>query len=85
MKRFLKGLWTLLMGVKNALALLFLLLFFGLIFVGLSAGGSKAGIPSGGGALRGGRPRRRVGPPGGPPRGPGRAGRPGGGDVTGTN
>ena len=49
MKRFLKGLWTFLVGVKDALALLVLLIFFGLIFAGLSGG--KAKMPSGGGAL----------------------------------
>jgi protease-4 len=48
-KRFLKGLWTFLVGVKDALALLVLLIFFGLIFAGLSGG--KAKMPSGGGAL----------------------------------
>lgn len=49
MKRFLKGLWTFLVGVKDALALVVLLIFFGLIFAGLSGG--KAKMPSGGGAL----------------------------------
>ncbi|WP_454886998.1 signal peptide peptidase SppA [Sphingomonas oryzagri] len=49
MKRFLKGLWKFLVGVKDALALLVLLLFFGLIFAGLSGGKDK--IPSGGAAL----------------------------------
>ncbi|PXA87296.1 signal peptide peptidase SppA [Nostoc sp. 3335mG] len=44
-----KGLWKFLVGVKDALALIVLLLFFGLIFAGLSSGGSK--IPAGGGAL----------------------------------
>jgi len=48
-KRFLKGLWKFLVGVKDALALLVLLIFFGLIFAGLSGG--KAKIPAGGGAL----------------------------------
>ena len=48
--RFLKGLWKFLVGVKDALALLALLLFFGAIFVALSSGG-KTAIPSGGGAL----------------------------------
>ena len=48
--RFLKGLWKFLVGVKDALALLALLIFFGAIFVGLSGGG-KAAIPAGGGAL----------------------------------
>lgn len=49
MKRFLKGLWKFLVGVKDALALIVLLLFFGLIFAGLSSGRDK--IPSGGAAL----------------------------------
>jgi protease-4 len=48
-KRFLKGLWKFLVGVKDALALLVLLLFFGLIFAGLAGGKTK--IPAGGGAL----------------------------------
>ena len=49
MKRFLKGLWKFLVGVKDALALIVLLIFFGLIFAGLSGGNAK--IPAGGGAL----------------------------------
>jgi protease-4 len=48
-KRFLKGLWKFLVGVKDALALLVLLAFFGLIFAGLSSGRAK--MPAGGGAL----------------------------------
>jgi protease-4 len=48
-KRFLKGLWKFLVGVKDALVLLVLLLFFGAIFAGLSGGKDK--IPSGGAAL----------------------------------
>jgi protease-4 len=48
--RFLKGFWKFLMGVKNVLALIALLLFFGLIFAGLSAGG-RPSIPSSGAAL----------------------------------
>ena len=36
--RFLKGLWKFLVGVKDALALLALLLFFGAIFAALSSG-----------------------------------------------
>lgn len=49
MKRFLKGLWRFLVGVKDALALIVLLIFFGLIFAGLSNSGTK--IPAGGAAL----------------------------------
>ncbi|WBO23561.1 signal peptide peptidase SppA [Sphingomonas abietis] len=48
--RFLKGLWKFLVGVKDALALLALLIFFGAIFAALSGGG-KTTIPSDGGAL----------------------------------
>lgn len=48
--RFVRALWRFLMGVKDVLALIALLLFFGAIFVGLSAGG-RASIPATGGAL----------------------------------
>ncbi len=48
--RFLKGLWKFLVGVKDALALIALLLFFGIIFAALSSSG-KTSIPAGGGAL----------------------------------
>jgi protease IV len=48
--RFIKALWRFLMGVKNVLALLFLLLFFSAIFAGL-AGGGRPSVPSDGAAL----------------------------------
>ena len=35
--RFVKAVWKLLVGVKDALVLLFMLLFFGLLYAGLSA------------------------------------------------
>ena len=48
--RFVRAMWRFLMGVKDALALIALLLFFGAIFVGLSSGG-RPNIPANGGAL----------------------------------
>ncbi|MCL6739620.1 signal peptide peptidase SppA [Sphingomonas sp. RB56-2] len=35
--RFVKAIWTLLVGIKDALVLLFMLIFFGLLYAGLSA------------------------------------------------
>ena len=34
--RFARAIWKLLVGVKDALVLIFMLLFFGLLYVGLS-------------------------------------------------
>jgi protease-4 len=48
--RLVRGLWTLLVGVKDALVLLLMLLFFGLLYAALSARPSPA-IPSGGALL----------------------------------
>jgi protease-4 len=48
--RFVRALWRFLIGVKDVLALIVLLLFFGVIFLGLSSGGRPT-IPSNGGAL----------------------------------
>ncbi|MDB5737069.1 MAG: serine protease [Sphingomonas bacterium] len=45
--RFVKAFWRFLVGVKDALALLALLLLFGALYVGLSSGGAAA-VPSGG-------------------------------------
>ena len=36
--RFVRAVWKLLVGVKDALVLLVMLLFFGLLYAGLSAG-----------------------------------------------
>src|SRR5690349_22723214 len=35
--RFVRAIWKLLVGIKDALVLLFMLLFFGLLYAGLSA------------------------------------------------
>ena len=35
--RFVRGIWSLLVGVKDALVLVFMLMFFGLLYAGLSA------------------------------------------------
>ena len=35
--RFVKAVWKLLVGIKDALVLLFMLLFFGLLYAALSA------------------------------------------------
>ena len=40
--QFLKGVWTFLVGVKDALVLIFMLLVFGLLWAGLSMGGRSA-------------------------------------------
>jgi protease-4 len=48
--RFVRALWRFLIGVKDVLALIALLIFFGAIFAGLSSGG-RPSIPSNGGAL----------------------------------
>ncbi len=44
---FFRGLWRVLVGVKDALVLIFMLLFFGLLYVGLSAGSNPAAIRDG--------------------------------------
>ena len=43
--RFVKAVWKLLVGVKDAMVLLFMLIFFGLLYAGLSA--RPAGISEG--------------------------------------
>jgi protease-4 len=48
--RFVRAFWRFLVGVKDALALLALLLFFGLLYVGLSSGGGDK-VQSGGALL----------------------------------
>ena len=46
--QFLKGVWTFLVGVKDALVLIFMLLLFGLLWAGLSMGGPSAvSVPNG--------------------------------------
>ena len=35
--RFVRAVWKLLVGIKDALVLLFMLMFFGLLYAGLSA------------------------------------------------
>ena len=35
--KFVRAIWKLLVGIKDALVLLFMLLFFGMIYAGLSA------------------------------------------------
>ena len=45
--QFLKGVWTFLVGVKDALVLLFLLLLFGLLWASLSMSGPTVRVPDG--------------------------------------
>ncbi len=45
--RFVRGVWRVLVGVKDALVLILMLLFFGLLYAGLSAGANPAGIRDG--------------------------------------
>src|SRR4028119_1816162 len=45
--RFLRGVWRVLVGVKDALVLLFLLLFFGLIYAALSASPNAGAVREG--------------------------------------
>jgi len=49
--RFVRAFWRFLVGVKDALALLLLLILFGALYVALSSGGPGA-IPSGGALVR---------------------------------
>jgi protease-4 len=44
---FLKGVWTFLVGVKDAMVLLLLLLFFGLVWAGISSRSPRATVPGG--------------------------------------
>ena len=68
--RFVKAVWKLLVGIKDVLVLLFMLMFFGLLYAGLSA------RPAGDRRRRAGDgPRRRAGRAGGAPRPVRRVGR----------
>lgn len=45
--RFVRGVWRVLVGVKDALVLIFMLLFFGALYAALSAGGNPRAIRNG--------------------------------------
>jgi protease-4 len=45
--QFLKGVWTFLVGVKDALVLLFMLLVFGVLWASLSSGSPRITVPEG--------------------------------------
>ncbi len=49
--RLLRGVWKLLVGVKDALVLLFMLIFFGLLYTALSMAPNPAKVNTGSGAL----------------------------------